>query len=156
MIQETHLFESTELTVADTKKRADFTIHFDPVNLSIRGRDPQIQVVNASMPKGRTACIDSVCEERYYYIKCSLAADGIKVNNESFQIIARVPIYQYETGEYFEYYPASPVRVPLRASPGERIERARFWVTNEYHEPIDFDGNDWSLTVEIDYVPMMA
>ena len=76
------------------------------------------------------------------------------MNNESFQIIARVPIYQYTVGTYFEYYPPSPVRVFLR--PGEKIERARFWVTNEFHEPLDFDGNDWSLTVEIDYVPTLA
>ena len=88
MIQETHLFESSELTVSDRKRRSDFTVHFDPINLVIKGTDPQIQVVNASLAKGRTVCVDPECEERYYYIKCSLVADGIKVNSEGFQIIA--------------------------------------------------------------------
>ena len=147
MQSQTHLFESSNLTVADAKRRADFTVQFDPIKLEMKGRNPHITVVSSSLPKGVN--LDGE-ESAYYYIKCSLVQNGIKVNNDSYQIIARIPVYKVPLGEYFEFVPPAPIRIPLRASPGEKIERVRFWVTNEYHEPLDFDNNDWSLLVVID------
>jgi hypothetical protein len=81
-------------------------------------------------------------------IHTDLVNTGIQTGNKTSQTIAHIPI-NVGVGSLINYTPVLPVHVRAENLINDVRRECAFWVTNELNQPIDTNGEDWSLTVLI-------
>jgi hypothetical protein len=85
-----------------------------------------------------------------FLIHTDLVRRGILLNGEDQQVIADIQI-DVPIGDQIIYRPFHPVEIYNDMLVGQTIHKARFYLTDQNNNPVNTNGENWSLVVEIEY-----
>ncbi len=86
----------------------------------------------------------------YFLIHCDLVTQGLRFNNAYSQIISKVSITK-GPGEQIVYEPRNPPRSPSTHLIGSSKNVIRLWLTDQFNNPVNTSGEDWSCRLLIEY-----
>lgn len=149
----------TTLTISGTGGAAEPSVDFTGANTArlILGWDSGIVGPTTVDPEVFTS--DNIAQFNvinYYLVHTDLVPRGMRFNNSSTQIIARVMI-NVQPNKQVLFEPRNPAIVSAETLKGAIIGNVQFWITNEDSESIDMASENWSMRFLLSYlIPMKS